>query len=280
MTRCPKCGSDQIVNDECLKCGVLVSKAHTTTSTSLKPISYVPPETTGPITDQPSAPAPAWRPPVDHIASIPVQPHSRTKERIVWLIILVVFAFGGYKLYQYLKHKASAYGGYYRNDVHYFTITLPETGWSHYQSGDLKTREFKDAHDAFYRGNDVDEPEVTMLIWSEGVQKKKVPERFDEETATKMLSSIQDEILTRMADADLECEITEASRKKIGGNDGFVVHANVTRGDLFWKTIIYCGFAETRAYTIQFLGTDEKMTELEPEIDRIMGTFRFDVRLF
>jgi hypothetical protein len=280
MVRCPKCGSDQVVNDECLKCGVLISKAHTTTSTGMKPISYVPPETTGAIPEPPSEPPPTWRPSVDPIASIPLKPRKRGVEKLVYLLILLFLIGGGYKFYRYLKHKASAYSGYYRNDMYYFTVTMPKEGWNHFQSGDLKAREFKDAHDAFYRGDDLDDPEVTMLIWSEGVQRKKVPRRFDEPTAEKMLSSIQDEIITRMEGADLECEITEAGRREIGGNDGFVVHANVTREDLFMKTIIYCGFAETRAYTIQFLGNEEKITEIQPEIERIMDTFGFDIRFF
>lgn len=281
MLRCPKCGSDQVVNDECLKCGVLVSKAHTTTSTGMKPISYVPPETTGSIPEQPTGPHPAWRPPVqDTVVSIPVRPKKRRKETVVWLIVFAIAVAGGYQLYRYLKHKASAYSGYYRNNVYYFTVTLPKNGWSHFQTGDLRSREFKDAHDAFYRGNDMDDPEITMLIWSEAVQKKKVPRRLDDQTAEQMLSAIQDEILTRMHDAELECEITEAARKSIGGNDGFVVHADVTKDDLSMKTIIYCGFAEVRAYTIQFLGTEEKMTGLEPEIEQIIDSFRFDISLF
>lgn len=281
MLRCPKCGSDQVVNDECLKCGILVSKAHITTSTGMKPVSYVAPETTGAVPEQPGAPSPSWRPPVqDHIVSIPVRPKRRGLEMFIWLLIFLAVAGGSFQLYRYLKHKASSYSGYYRNDVYYFTVTMPDRGWSHFQSGDLKAREFKDAHDAFYRGDDLDDPEITMLIWSEAVQKKKVPSYFDEGTAAKLLSAIEDEILTRMVDAGLGCEITESKRKRIGGNDGFVVHADVTKQDLFMKTIIYCGFAETRAYTIQFLGSDEKMTEMEPEIERIMKTFRFDIRFF
>jgi hypothetical protein len=282
-SRCPKCGSDQVLNDECLKCGVLVSKAHITTSTNIKPISYVPPETTGPVAEQPqTAPFPAWRPPVqDHVISMPVKDKKGVMERRLLLLVIVLLLIGGgYQLYKFLMHKASAYGGYYRNDVYYFTMNLPEKGWSHYRPRDLKTREFKDAHDAFYRGNDPDDPEITMLIWSEPVTRRKVPRRLDEGTAGKMLDSIEIEINQRMKDAGLQCEITESSRTSIGGNDGFVVHADVTKGELFMKTTIYCGFAETRAYTIQFLGNDHKMTDLKSEIDRIMSSFTYDISLF
>ncbi len=281
-SRCPKCGSDQILNDECLKCGVLVSKAHITTSTNIKPISYVAPETTGAVPETPSAQIPAWRPPVqDRVISMPVKDKKGALERkLVLLIITILLIGGGYQLYRFLMHKAAAYSGYYRNDIYYFTVNLPEKGWSHYRAGDLKSREFKDAHDAFYRGDDTDNPEVTMLIWSEHIQRKKVPQHFDDETAAGMLNAIEAEIAQRMETAGLQCEITESSRKTIGGNDGFVVHANVTKQELFMKTTIYCGFAETRAYTIQFLGNDEKMTELQPEIERIMQSFNYDISLF
>jgi hypothetical protein len=280
--RCPQCGSDQILNDECLKCGVLISKAHITTSAGIKPISYVPPETTAPVPEQKGTSGPAWRPPVqDRIVSIPVKSRKKEIERkIVLIIITILLIAGGYQLYRFLKHKASAYGGYYRNNVYYFTLKLPDEGWSHYQTGDMQSREFKDAHDAFYRGDDMDDPEVTMLIWSERVQKKLVPRHFDDETAAKMLGSIEEEIIQRMDTAGLQCDITESSRKTIGGNDGFVVHADVTKEDVFMKTMIYCGFAEERAYTIQFLGNDGKMTELQPEIEQIMSTFNFDISLF
>jgi hypothetical protein len=283
--RCPKCGSDQVLNDECLKCGVLVSKAqHLTSSTGMKPISYVSPETTtGVVSEQPaSAPVPAWRPPVqDHVISMPVKSQKGVMERRLLLLIIVVLLIGGgYQFYRFLVHQTSAYSGYYRNDVYYFTMNLPEKGWSHYRVGDLKDPEFKDAHDAFYRGKDPDDPEIKMLIWSEGVGRKKVPKRFDEETAGKMLDSIEREIVQRMEDAGLKCEITQSSKTLIGGNDGFVVHANVTKGELFMKTTIYCGFAESRAYTIQFVGNDQKMTDFQQELDEIMSSFEYDVSLF
>ena len=118
-----------------------------------------------------------------------------------------------------------------------------------------------------------------MLIWSERVRKK-VPKRFDDNIAESMLESIESEVMQRMETAGLNCEITESSRQLIGGNDGFVVHADVTRDDLFMKTAIYCGFAEERAYTIQFLGQDEKMTELQPEIVKIMNSFSFEITPF
>jgi hypothetical protein len=277
--RCPKCGSDQVLNDECLKCGVLVSKAHSTTSTSMKPISYVAPETTAPNPEQKDISAPVWRPPAqDRVVSIPIKPKKGVLERnLLNIVILILLVGGGYQLYTFIKNRASAYSGYYRNNIYYFGVTLPEKGWSHYQGGDIKKKEFKDAHDAFYRGSNPNDPEVAMLIWSEPVMKKKVPRIFDEDTSKKMLKSIELEILRRMEGAGLHCEITEASRKKIAGNDGFVVHANVNKKDLFMKTIIYCGFNQTRAYTIQFMGNDEKMTDLQEEIERIINTFQFDI---
>lgn len=277
--RCPKCGSDQVLNDECLKCGVLVSRAHITTSTSIKPISYVAPETS-PGAVSKNTPAAGWRPtPQDHLASVYLpEKKNKLESKIFWAIFLVLIVGGAYQGYRVLIHKASSYGGYYRNEIYYFGMRLPEKGWSHFLPGDLKQKEFKDAHDAFYRGSSVDNPDVTMLIWSEPLRKK-VPYHFDEDTSRKMLDSIEVEVQSRMEKTGLTCQITEAGPKNIGGNDGFVVHAQINKEQLSMKTIIYCGFAETRAYTIQFLGTDKKMTELEPEIEQIMSTFGFDISL-
>ena len=279
-TRCPKCGSDQILNDECLKCGVLVSRAHITTSTSMKPISYVAPEITGPVPETQNIPGPSWRPPVqERIVSVPVrEKKNELEKKIFWAVFLVLVLGGSYQIYRTLIHRASAYGGYYRNNVYYFAMKLPDSGWSHYQADELKALEFKDAKDAFYRGGDPDNPEVTMIIWSEPL-KKKLPQHFDEETSSKMLDSIKEEVRLRMEKAGLRCEITEAGPKFIGESDGFVVHAQITKDHLSMKTMIYCGFSKTRAYTIQFLGNDEKMTGLEPEIERIMSSFGFDVSL-
>jgi len=246
----------------------------------MKPISYVGLET-GPVPEAQNIPGPAWRPPVqDRIVSIPVkEKKNELEKKIIRAVLLVLILGGAYQAYRMLIHKASAYGGYYRNNMYYFTMKLPESGWSHYQAGDLKAKEFKDAHDAFYRGSNPDDPEVTMLIWSEGLRKK-VPLHFDEETSSKTLDSIEEEVRLRMEKAGLRCEITESGAQTIGGNDGFVVHAQLTKDQMSMKTIIYCGFAETRAYTIQFLGSDQKMVQLEPEIDQIMQTFGFDISLF
>ena len=277
--RCPKCGSDQILNDECLKCGVLVSRAHLTTSTSMKPISYVAQET-GPVPEAQNVTTPGWRPMMpDRVASLTVkEKKNRLETKIFWAIILVLAVGGFYQVYRFLVHRASAYGGFYRNDIYYFAFKLPEHGWSHFQASDLKQKEFKDAHDAFYRGKDIDRPDVTMLIWSEPLQKK-VPARFDEPTSNRMLASIEQEVQARMTKAGLACQIIESKRRQIGGNDGFVVHAHVSKEELSMTTMIYCGFAETRAYTIQFLGPDDQVSKLEPEIEEIMNSFGFDVSI-
>lgn len=275
--RCPKCGSDQVLNDECLKCGVMVSKAHSTTSTSMKPISYVPQDATVPNPEQKDISAPVWRPAQERIVSITVPPKkSKIQQNLVKLLIMIFLVGGGYQLYTFIKNKASAYGGYYRNNVYYFGVTIPEKGWSHYQSSDIKKKEFKDAHDAFYRGSNPKDPDIAMLIWSEHLMKK-VPRIFDEDTSGKILNSIKQEIERRMVAAGLQCEITEASKITIAGNDGFVVHANVNKKDMFMKTIIYCGFNQTRAYTIQFMGNDQKMADFQDEIEKIISTFQFEV---
>ena len=38
---CPKCGSDKVTNDQCLKCGIVISKFLQISQNSAEPVSYV-----------------------------------------------------------------------------------------------------------------------------------------------------------------------------------------------------------------------------------------------
>src|SRR3989304_7471962 len=86
-----------------------------------------------------------------------------------------------------------------------------------------------------------------------------------------------DECLER---SQFECEITDAKGASIDGNDGFVIHADLRQKKLQMKTIIYCAFNESDAYTGQFLGKDENLIENQEEVRKLIRTFSFRNQLF
>src|SRR3990172_7097979 len=240
-SHCPKCGSSQILNDECLKCGVIISKAHSASPPQqggTKPVSYV-----APPAQASSAPASyTWRPPTMQ-GPLPATARDvkRLQRSLIWTIISLLVLGGIYQIYQYFIHQAAAYGGYYRNTYHFFSLNFPEKGWSHYDPGALKAIEFKDAKDAFYRGKNPDNPQVVMAVWTEHIDNP-VPERLDSDTAGRLKRAIEDEIIKRMKKASMECRVTDSAHVRIGGNDGLVIHADLLSKDVNMKTIIYCAF--------------------------------------
>ena len=286
-SHCPKCGSDQILNDECLKCGVLVSRVRSRGSSSdldssgpIQPISFVAPSRAAPANPAASSP-----PPARSLSSVLREAgYSRPREKnnfranVIWTVILLVFVGGGYQIYKYFVRQASVYRGYYWNSTQRFSLNLPQDGWSHYQAVELQSLDLKDAQDAFYRGDDPDDPEVVMVVWTE-YSPELVPDRFDPETSDKILETIETEVLRRMTKASLEPEIAESGSTRVGGNDGFVIRANLKKEQLRLKTIIYCAFNQHSAYTVQFLGKENFLHQSEEEIRRMMASFDFQQSL-
>jgi hypothetical protein len=276
---CPKCGSDQILNDECLKCGVIVSKAQSAAAPAQpsvpKSISYVAPGA------QPASPAApySWRP-----ATMQGTPSTRSSDftnlpRKIFYALLSLLTLGAvYQGYRYFAHQAASYGGYYRNTYEIFSLNFPEKGWFHYSPGYLKVPEFKDAKDAFYRGSDPDDPDVMMAVWTELIPNP-VPERLDDNMAERLKTAIEDEVEKRMKKTNLECHITDSQKIFVGGNDGFVVYADLKTKQANMKTMIYCGFNGSKAYTVQFLGKDRYVLDNKSEIETMMQSFTFSTRI-
>jgi hypothetical protein len=277
-TRCPKCGSDQIRNDECLKCGVLISRvprrSNPSDPLSSGSISFVDPSRVSQPIAVPVPPAPSAK---KEIPTYQAAQKSNLQRNLVWGGILLLLLTAGYQVYRYFLHQASLYNGYYWNDRLRFSLIVPDSGWSHYQSSDLQSLDFKDAKDGFYKGKDPDDPELAMVVWTEHTRQP-YPPRFDSDTSERILQAIEEEVLQRMTKAKLAAEISESNPIRLGGNDGFVLHANLRDGHL--KTIIYCAFNERIAYTVQFLGQERLLKDTEEEIDGMMTTFDFQKTLF
>jgi hypothetical protein len=260
---CPKCGSIQILNDECLGCGLLLSKFQSISQTKdgASGISYVAPAQPG------------------RINIVLATPKTDNRSKIILAIILVCLSSAGYYAYNLLLRQASAYGGYYKNGEKLFALNFPEKGWNHYYSPDLKQPEFKDASDAFYRGDDADDPEIVMAVWLEPLDAA-VPDRLDEQTATTTLGKLEQEITRRMERAKLQPLITSSKSMLIGGNHGFAVHADLMKGSTRMKTVIYCAFNMNNGYTVQFIGKEEDVLEHQAEIESMMETFNFKMSIF
>jgi len=291
---CPNCGSDKVEKDQCTKCGTVISQYRPPDAGSSNPseqISFIPratlpgpakpvPSPQAPVAARPSAYKAAPAPPPIHVTGSFQRKTEKQKlqRSLIMSLVGILMIAGVYELYSFVKYKVSSYSGYYRNVNQHFSMFLPEEGWCHYYSSDLKDSDFQDASDAFFRGSSPKDPDVLMAIWVEYVRDE-VPESFDPDTTQRMLSSLQNIITERMAKKNLDCSIISSSKTQLGGNDGLKIEANVTRGTRKMKTTIYCGFNLHYAYTIQFLATEDAFIKYGRDIDYIIGRFSYRTSL-
>lgn len=276
MASCPKCGSTQILQDECLSCGVILSKIRSASDTSSAPISYVvPTDQVSPKNDT-SAKGAQWTPAgrVEADSRMQVRKSDPALRKLIWAVVFILLVGGAYQLYRMVMHRAAAYTGYYRNGQYLFSLYMPEEGWFHFTPTELGATEFKDASDGFYRGNSSRNPEIVLAIWMEIIPSP-VPDRFNESVAQRLKDAIEQEIETRLSRSGFQCEITESGRRRIADNDGFFFHANMEKGEDRLKTKIFTAFNGTRAYTIQFWGRDTDLLQYDSETESIISSFSF-----
>src|SRR5262245_58958157 len=136
--QCPKCGSDQVINDQCLKCGIVVSKFAAQTST----VSFVAPpaETSSTGYRIPQAT-------VDHRTRLK---KTKLQTQIIGIVMVLALIGSVYGAYRFLTHRAAAVSSLFKNQKLNYAMRFPETGskWNHYSEGDPGTGIFKGAEDA------------------------------------------------------------------------------------------------------------------------------------
>lgn len=260
---CPKCGSDQILNDQCLKCGIVISKF----AKASQPVSFV---------------APSRQSHKEHSYTISRETlqyeEVRKKQKLQSLLIGAGIIAGvvliGFIIWQFLSNQASAYSGMYRNPTVLYGIFFPDTGkWFHGKANNLEDIGLKDPADAFYRGENRDDPDLTFAVFVRSVQPQ--PEKFSEVQKETMLEEEEDLLLKRMKQENVSCEIVDSGSRNVGGNDGFYMEAEITQDKRVYRAFILNGYYYNRGYSLFFVGPDEKMGKQKEDVEKLMSSFTF-----
>lgn len=258
---CPRCGSDKIFNDECLKCGVIISRF------------MLPGE----------APSPQDYPvigsPIRSAIENAEEHHrrmrqSRMQTRLISTGLLLLIFLGGLAVYRTIKKGAAAYTGPYKNSEHVFGLAFAETGWSHYSQGDLNDFGIGGVADAFWRGDDPDDPEI-LLVVHRGSVGMRLPDPFTGDAADQFQLATRDHLQELLESAGYGLDFTSEKRTSVGGNPGFVFLADATQEEKQLEAMIYCGFRYGGLYAVIFIGTPERMNAGKTELEKIGKSLNF-----
>lgn len=262
---CPKCGSNQVLNDQCLKCGIVVSKF---TKTS-QPVSFVAP------TSRQSYKEHSYSISKETLEYEQVRKKQKLHTTLVGIGIVTALALIAFIVWHFLTHQASVYSGTYKNGHLIYGMYFPDTGskWYHARANNLESLGIKDPDDAFYRGDNRDEPELSFAVYVRSIQP--VPERLNNEQRQRMLSIEEDLLIKRMKLQGVSCEIVDSISRAVGGNDGFMIEAEIDKGGELYRAFVLSGYYYSRGYTIFFVGPDEKMEDNQEELQRMMDFFTF-----
>ena len=280
---CPKCGSNQIANDQCMKCGIVISKHRSEQSSSgiltSGSISFVAP--TSSVTPvQPAASpsgADAWKTPstgATAAAYHQAQKRSAVQRNILALSLLIGVLAIGYASFRFFLQQASTFSGYYWNTRLRFSLEFPQKGWCHYRDSQMESLPIKEVKDAFYRGGSSRSPGVFMGIWT-AYATSEYPGSFDDDTIDRMLEDLETETMTRMEQLGFQMETTDKGRTSMNGDDAIVLRADLRKNDTLYKTTVYVGYSKRTSYAVQFLGKQEAMDQAGDEIQNMMSSFDF-----
>jgi hypothetical protein len=261
---CPKCGSDQVLNDQCLKCGIVVSKFHKAS----QPVSFV---------------APSRHSHKEHSYTISketlqyeeVRKKLKLQSLMIGIGIVAVLALIVFIIWHFLSNQASVFSGVYRNPSVLYGIFFPEGGakWYHGRANNLDDLGLKDPQDAFYRGEDRDDPDLSFVVFIRSVQP--LPEKLSDQQKDSMLEEEEDLVLKRMKLAGVSCEIVDSGSRNVGGNDGFYMEAEIKPEEKVYRAFILNGYYYNRGYALFFIGPDERVDKQKEDIEKLMNSFTF-----
>lgn len=280
---CPKCGSGQIANDQCMKCGIVISKHRTDQSSSAiltsGSISFVAPAASVTPAQPAASPSDAYSWKAPSVADTAAAYHqarkrSAAQRNVFALGLLVGVLVIGYGAFHFFMQKASAFSGYYWNTRLRFSLSFPEKGWSHYRDSQMGSVPMKEVEDAFYRGGSYRTPGVLMGIWTTD-SSNKYATMFDDATLAQRLADLESETATRMEQLGFQMEITDSGRTSMNTYDALVLRADLSKNDTGYKTIVFVGYSGHTSYTVQFIGKQEQMEQAADEIRDMMSTFDF-----
>jgi hypothetical protein len=261
---CPKCGSDQVLNDQCLKCGIVISKF----TKSSQPVSFV---------------APSHQSHKEHSYTISKDTlkyeQVRQKQKIQTLLIGAGIIIGLVLVVSIIWHffssQASAYSGVYKNGTVLYGMYFPDTAqkWYHAEANNLEDLGLKNPDDAFYRGEDRDDPDLSFVVFVRSIQP--LPDKFSDDQKERMLEEEENALLKRMKLEGVSCEIVDDGSRSVGGNDGFFMEAEIDNDGKIYRAFILNGYYYNRGYTIFFVGPDHKMKKQKDEVEKLMESFTF-----
>ena len=277
-TQCPKCGSDQVLNDQCLKCGIVVSRyrsagssggAPTGSTGATAPVSFV----AAPSPNQ--LPDPGYTIPASVIEREQLQKKRLQQKIIVTAGIVILLLIAGNLLYKFFILRASHYAGLYKNGTMLFSLKFPQADseWYHYPEGRPDSPLYKGAKDAFHRGKDADDPEITIGVWNENI--RPVPEKMDAGTADRMISESEDALLQIMVDRGIDCTITKSGMARPGDNDGFRMEADIQVDGKPMKLIAVRAHNVNLGYWFFVSGSEEAMNANSEEVNGLLGSISF-----
>lgn len=282
-TQCPKCGSDQVLNDQCLKCGIVVSRYRAAGSSGgapsgsaaggTSPVSFV------------AAPAPNQLPdsgytiPASIIEREQLQQKRARQKMIVTAAIVILLLITGNLLYKFFILRASHYAGFYKNAAMLFSLKFPQVDsqWYHYPQGRPDSPLYQGVKDAFHRGKDADDPEITIGVWNESI--RALPEKMDAGMASRMISESEDALLQIMVDRGIDCTITKSEMARPGDNDGFRMEADIQVDGKPMKLIAVRAHNVNNGYWFLVSGSEEAMNANSEEVNGLLGSISFRMSL-
>ena len=261
--KCPKCGSDRILNGQCLSCGIVVSKYDPSRATA--PVSFV-------AAQMKQAPKNLS---VGETAAryVELQKKSRRNVRIVLTLVVCGLILGGYLTYRVLARQAAAVQGFYKDGENLYLLQFPSNGWFRYGKGDLKTLPLKDPLDAFYVGEDPEKPDVVLCVWMEFIERDVHARVGSDRGRTKGIG--EDQFYRHMEESGFESSLGPAEDTSYG----FYREAESTKDGQNWPTFVASGFNGNRSYLFVAIGTEDKREVHEEEVRKLMRSLGFNMSI-
>lgn len=269
--KCPKCGSDQVLSGQCLKCGIVVAKFQRPTGESIPgaPLSFVAPQTDH------QAIGSSYTIPTDAIKHQKRLMKSKIQTSLLGIAILLIIVAACFGIYRFFRFRASAFSGLYNNRSLLFAMRFPDhnSEWHHYYKDQLDRRMFDGANDAFFRGSSPSNPQIAVGVWADATAP--VPERMDESTTADLQGKTEEDILAMMEKAGVDATIEDETPMRLGENDGFLMKADLVEDNKPLKAVILRAYYRNHRFTILITGTEEMIDLYKPEIDTLIKTLNF-----
>jgi hypothetical protein len=268
VLRCPKCNSDNVLNDQCLKCGIVVSKY----MKQMEEMEEIPP----------IAP-PKYAVPLSPIGAVmkdagayrDAHVKQKTQAKIIALVFLLLIAGVAFLSYRYIKQRASAFGGIYRLPNSY-GIRLPDQGWSHYAGSDTLPFGLPSGKDGFYKGKLPERPDLLLVVYVDYIPLEVAEDPA--QTQTDELKDFVSEALCKKGEAaGYECDIQSMEPVRLPAGKGFLLHVEMTRGEEWREATFYCAFQQRLMYSMMFVGNPDILPVEEGEVEGIGKSLNFPI---